>query len=93
MANSIYNNKKSNHFVKAGCDRRSAKSEVEQILEASNDAIRIINSDFTIRRINHVFSSMIKLNQNRIAGKKCWELGSFPLFIMSYAEMSPATYY
>jgi PAS domain S-box-containing protein len=74
MANSIYNNKKSNHFVKAGCDRRSAKSEVEQILEASNDAIRIINSDFTIRRINHVFSSMIKLNQNRIAGKKCWEV-------------------
>jgi len=61
MANSIYNNKKSNHFVKAGCDRRSAKSEVEQILEASNDAIRIINSDFTIRRINHVFSSMINL--------------------------------
>jgi PAS domain-containing protein len=35
-----------------------SKSEFEQMVDASNDAVRIIDKDFTIRRINRSFAEM-----------------------------------
>jgi PAS domain S-box-containing protein len=53
---------------------QSPRSELEQFAEASNDAIRIINNDFTIRYINHAFAEMAGIDQNYAIGKKCWEV-------------------
>jgi PAS domain S-box-containing protein len=50
------------------------RSEFEQLAEASNDAIRIINSDFTIRYINHAFAEMTGVEQKDVIDKKCWEV-------------------
>lgn len=50
------------------------RSEFEQLAEASNDAIRIINNDFTIRYINRGFADIAGVNQNDVVGKKCWEV-------------------
>jgi PAS domain-containing protein len=49
-------------------------SEFEQVAEASNDAIRIINKDFTIRYINQAFAEMTGVSQNYVIGKKCWKV-------------------
>jgi PAS domain S-box-containing protein len=63
--------KKSNYYTKMN---QPARSEFEQLAESSNDAIRIINKDFTIRYINRAFAEMTGINQNDVIGKKCWEV-------------------
>ncbi len=50
------------------------ENEIEELLDSSNDAIRAINSDFTIRRINRIFAEITGVNQNEVIGKKCWEI-------------------
>jgi PAS domain S-box-containing protein len=50
-----------------------------QIIEASIDAIRVINKDFTIRCINRAFAEMTGVNQDEVTGKKCWEVFPSPL--------------
>jgi PAS domain S-box-containing protein len=50
------------------------RTELEQLAEASNDAVRVINRDFTIRYINHAFAEMTGVNQDNVIGKKCWEV-------------------
>jgi PAS domain S-box-containing protein len=57
----------------------SARSEFEQLAEASTDAIRVINRDFSIHYINRIFSEMTGVAQNNIAGRKCWEVFPSPL--------------
>jgi PAS domain S-box-containing protein len=53
-------------------------SEFDQLLDASQDAIRIINKDFSLRRINRTFAEMTGVNQDEITGKKCWEIFPSP---------------
>jgi PAS domain S-box-containing protein len=53
---------------------RPIRSEFEQLAESSNDAIRILNNDFTIRYINHSFAEMTGVNKDCAIGKKCWEV-------------------
>ena len=68
---------KTNDIKKSCCSTqiiRPIRSEFEQLAEASNDAIRIINIDFTIRKINKAFADMTSTNHNTVIGKKCWEV-------------------
>jgi PAS domain S-box-containing protein len=71
MVSKINNYKKLKYNIKKN---QLSRSEFEQLAEASNDSIRIINKDFTIRYINQSFAEMTGVNQNDVIGKKCWEV-------------------
>ncbi len=60
-------------------DHPETRSEFEQLVDASKDAIRILNKDFTIRRINRAFAEITGVKQNEVTGKKCWEIFPSPL--------------
>jgi PAS domain S-box-containing protein len=60
------------HSIK---NKRSAQTHDNEMLsENPNDAIRIINKDYSVRRINNAFAEMTGVNQNDVVGKKCWEV-------------------
>jgi PAS domain S-box-containing protein len=77
-------NKPAGDIYESGHDSRSDGSEVEQIIDASIDAIRIINKDFTIRRINFTFAEMTGVDRDEVTGKKCWEV--FPSLLCHTPE-------
>lgn len=52
----------------------TTKHELISLLDAAGHAMRIINTDFTVRLINRAFSEMTGLKQDDIVGKKCWEV-------------------
>jgi PAS domain S-box-containing protein len=79
MDNRLSNVKKENRSPQSKQNFSQVKSEFEQLAEASNDAIRIINKDFTIRYINHAFAEMTGVKQNDVIGRKCWEVFPSPL--------------
>ncbi len=54
--------------------RINVDNELKQILDDSPQAVRIINKDFTVRRINHAFAEMTGANRDYVIGKKCWEV-------------------
>lgn len=68
---------KTNNAIKANYANKKIqmfRTEFEQLAEASHDAIRVINKDFTIRYINHAFAEMTGVNQDNVVGKKCGEV-------------------
>lgn len=79
MDSRVSNVKKSNRSTISKQNCSLVRSEFEQLAEASNDAIRIINNDFTIRYLNQTFAEMTGVNQNNVVGKKCWEIFPSPL--------------
>jgi PAS domain S-box-containing protein len=52
--------------------------ELNHSLDYTNIPIRIINSDFTVRRVNRAFADMTGISQNQVSGKKCWEVFAGP---------------
>ncbi len=58
----------------AGVSNNELENEIEQLLDSSSDAIRVINKDFTIRRINRSFAEMSEIKQSEVVNKKCWEI-------------------
>jgi PAS domain S-box-containing protein len=76
MVSKAMNDEKANCSIKPSPQTRG---ELEQFADASNDAVRIINSDYTIRYINKAFAEMTGVNQNDVVGKKCWEVFPSPL--------------
>jgi PAS domain S-box-containing protein len=58
--------------------------EAEYLFNNTGDAIRVINSDFTIRRINRAFAEMTGVVQTEVTGKKCWDV--FPGRLCHTAE-------
>jgi PAS domain S-box-containing protein len=74
MISKVYKPKKSKCSAKPEQNQPPVRSEFEQLAEASNDAVRIINNDFTIRYFNHAFAKMTGVDQNNVLGKKCWEV-------------------
>jgi PAS domain-containing protein len=48
--------------------------EYKYLFDNTTDAIRVINGDFTIRRINQAFADMTGVDKEKIIGKKCWEI-------------------
>jgi PAS domain S-box-containing protein len=55
-----------------------AQAELSQILDSAGCGIRIINRDFTLRRINQTFSLMSGVTPEAATGKKCWEVFTGP---------------
>jgi PAS domain S-box-containing protein len=52
--------------------------EYKYLFDNTTDAIRVINGDFTIRRINQAFADMTGVDKEKIIGKKCWEIFPSP---------------
>jgi PAS domain S-box-containing protein len=58
---------------------KQGNDECKYLFDNTSDAIRVINSDFTIRRINQSFADMTGVNKGKIVGRKCWEVFPGPL--------------
>lgn len=52
----------------------STAHDFGNIFDNIRDAIRIIEKDFTVHRVNRAFAEMSGAEQNEVAGKKCWEV-------------------
>lgn len=52
--------------------------EYKYLFDNTSDAIRVINSDFTIRRINQAFADMTGVDKDDVTGRKCWEVFPSP---------------
>ncbi len=48
--------------------------EYKYLFDNTSDAIRVINNDFTIRRINQAFADMTGVDKDDVTGRKCWEV-------------------
>jgi PAS domain S-box-containing protein len=57
----------------------ATRNEFESLLENSLDAIRIIDKNFTVRRINRAFADITGADHGNVTGKKCWEVFPSPL--------------
>jgi PAS domain S-box-containing protein len=57
----------------------TTRNEFESLLENSLDAIRIIDVNFTVRRINKAFADITSADQGNVTGKKCWDVFPSPL--------------
>jgi len=56
-----------------------AYAEIEQIFKTAAVGIRVIDTDFNIMQCNETFSNLLKLKQENIVGKKCYEVFSHGL--------------
>jgi PAS domain S-box-containing protein len=79
MVSKSYKPKKSKCSAKPEQNHPPVKSELEQIIDVSNDAIRIINKYFTVLRINKAFAEITGVDSDAVIGKKCWEAFPSPL--------------
>ena len=52
--------------------------ESDHVFERIGQGIRIINRDYTVRRINQEFSQMSGVRPEDAIGKKCWEVFPSP---------------
>jgi PAS domain S-box-containing protein len=67
------------YLHKDKCTVAQRNDEYRYLFDNTSDAIRVVNRDFTIRRINQAFADMTGVAQNDIAGRKCWEVFPSPL--------------
>jgi PAS domain S-box-containing protein len=74
MDGKINNTDKSSRPISQSQNQQAITSEFEQLIDDSNDAIRVINKNFTIRRINKAFAKMTGVSPNSVMGKNCWEV-------------------
>ena len=56
-----------------------ALSEITQILDTAASGIRVIDTDYVIKRVNKTFLSLVGLPSEEVLGKKCHEIFSGPL--------------
>ncbi len=63
----------SDHII-SGCSFDKPDNEAEFLFNNISDAVRVINRDFTIRRINRAFAEMTGVDQNEVSGRRCWEI-------------------
>jgi len=56
-----------------------ANIELTQIFETAADAMRIVDKDFNVLRVNETFSSLSGINRENAIGKKCYEVFYGPL--------------
>jgi PAS domain S-box-containing protein len=74
MGDRVNNLKKLDCPISQKQNQQSITSEFEQLIDESDDAIRVINSDFTIRKLNKAFTDMTHIDQDTAIGRKCWEI-------------------
>ena len=54
------------------------ETELEVILDNTSQGIRIINRNFTIRRINKAFAELSGISPEEAVGRKCWHIFKGP---------------
>jgi PAS domain S-box-containing protein len=52
----------------------TSRAEYEALFASTEVGVRILDKDFTIRRVNHTFADMFGLDPEQVVGRKCWEL-------------------
>jgi PAS domain S-box-containing protein len=67
-----------NHLHKDKGFVNQCNDEYKYLFDNTSDAIRVINNDFTIRRINQSFADITGVDKNDVAGRKCWEVFPSP---------------
>jgi len=53
---------------------RSAHEELNQIFETAADAMRVIDNDFNVLRVNETFVQLSGIPREKAVGKKCYEV-------------------
>jgi PAS domain S-box-containing protein len=51
-----------------------ARAELKIVAGASGRAIRVVNKDFSVRRINQAFAELFGVDTEEAVGKKCWTI-------------------
>ncbi|GEM_PF-5869632 len=52
--------------------------ELDQIFDATADAIRMIDKDFSILRVNEAFATLLGISKDEAVGKKCYDVFHSP---------------
>lgn len=63
---------------------RINRDEFDIIFNSTDRAIRVINHDFTIRRINQAFADLSGVDPEQAIGRKCWEIYPGPFCYTSH---------
>lgn len=53
---------------------RQSKEELDRILEGTGDGICVIDTDFTVRRVNQAYAALIGSSEKEARGKPCHEV-------------------
>ena len=56
-----------------------ANTELTQIFETAADAMRIVDKNFNVQRVNETFLALSGINRENAIGKKCYEIFHGPL--------------
>ncbi|UCD54928.1 MAG: diguanylate cyclase [Candidatus Omnitrophota bacterium] len=56
-----------------------AYTELNQIFNTAADAMRVIDKNFNVLRINDTFSALVGISKNEAVGKKCYEVFHGPM--------------
>ena len=75
----IYSQRIVNSRRQAEKATRHANLELAQIFETAADAMRVVDKDFIVLRVNKTFSTLSGLSKEDIIGKKCFEVFYGPL--------------
>ena len=79
IAFGIYSQRIVNSRGKAEEASKLANLELTQIFETSADAMRVVDRDFNVLRINQTFSTLSGMPREEIIGKKCFDVLHGPL--------------
>jgi two-component system NtrC family sensor kinase len=60
-------------------DLQLAHAELDQIFQTASVGLRVVNSDFTVLKINRTLANMTGVNEADAVGKKCHELFAGPM--------------
>jgi PAS domain S-box-containing protein len=75
----IYGQMIVNSRWKAEKTAKLANTELTQIFETAADAMRLVDRDFNVLRVNETFLDLSGMPRDRIIGKKCFEVLHGPL--------------
>ncbi|MDY6988773.1 MAG: PAS domain S-box protein [Thermodesulfobacteriota bacterium] len=59
-------------------ETKLAYAELNQVFETSGDAMRVIDKDFDMLRVNEAFLAMSGMTRDEVVGTKCYDLFSGP---------------
>jgi len=75
----IYGQMIVNSRWKAEKAAKLANTELTQIFETAADAMRVVDREFNVLRVNETFSTLSGMPREKLIGKKCFEVLHGPL--------------
>ena len=79
VAFGIYSQMIVNSRRQAEEEAKLANTELTQIFETAADAMRVVDREFNVLRVNETFSTLSGMRREEIIGKKCFEVLHGPL--------------